>query len=109
MRKKIRQFSFAIVAALVLAGSAGHAFAQAERFEVTSIKSVRPTLVDTIAALKAGDVAGAKTAFEAYDFAWNGIEVYVNVRSKPMYEIRTSRRCSRTCRRCWQNSTRPSL
>ena len=87
MRKKIRQFSFAIVTALVLAGSAGHAFAQAERFEVTSLKSVRPTLVDTIAALKAGDVAGAKTAFEAYDSAWNGIEVYVNVRSKPMYEI----------------------
>jgi len=87
MRKKIRQFSFAIVAALVLAYTAGQTFAQGERFEVTSIKAVRPTLVDTIATLQAGDVARAKTAFEAYDSAWNGIEVYVNVRSKPMYEI----------------------
>jgi hypothetical protein len=36
--------------------------------------------------LQARDVARAKAAFEAYDSAWNGIEVYVNVRSKPMYE-----------------------
>ena len=86
MRQKIRQIGFAAVAALVLACSAGQAFAQGERFEVTSIKAVRPTLVNTIAALQANDVAGAKAAFEAYDSAWNGIEVYVNVRSKPMYE-----------------------
>ena len=86
MRQKIRQIGFAIVVALVLACTAGHAFAQAERFEVNSIKAVRPTLVNTIAALQASDVARAKAAFEAYDSAWNGIEVYVNVRSKPMYE-----------------------
>ena len=86
MRQKIRQIGFAAVAALVLACSAGQAFAQGERFEVTSIKAVRPTLVNTIAALQANDVAGAKAAFEAYDSVWNGIEVYVNVRSKPMYE-----------------------
>jgi hypothetical protein len=84
MMKKIR---FAIVAGLLLACTAGQAFAQGGRFEVTSIKSVRPTLVNTIAALQANDVARAKAAFEAYDSAWNGIEVYVNVRSKPMYEI----------------------
>lgn len=35
---------------------------------------MRPTLVNTIAALKAGDVARARAAFEAYDSAWNGIE-----------------------------------
>jgi len=86
MMQKIRQLGFAIVAALAVAGTAGEAFAQGERFEVTSIKAVRPTLVDTIAALQAGDVARAKAAFEAFDSAWNGIEVYVNVRSKPMYE-----------------------
>jgi hypothetical protein len=87
MMQKIRQIGFAIVAALAVAGTAGQAFAQGERFEVTSIKAVRPTLVNTIAALQARDVARAKAAFEAYDSAWNGIEVYVNVRSKPMYEI----------------------
>jgi hypothetical protein len=87
MRQKILQMSFAIVASLALACTAGRAFGQGERFEVTSIKAVRPTLVNTIAALQAGDVARAKAAFEAYDSAWNGIEVYVNVRSKPMYQI----------------------
>ena len=86
MTQKIRQIGFAIVAALAVAGTAGEAFAQGERFEVTSIKAVRPTLVNTIAALQARDVARAKAAFEAYDSAWNGIEVYVNVRSKPMYQ-----------------------
>jgi len=62
------------------------AFAQGERFEITSIKAVRPTLVNTIAALEVPDIARAKAAFEAYDSAWNGIEVYVNVRSKEMYQ-----------------------
>ena len=57
-----------------------------DRFEVASVKAVRPTLVDTIAALQKGDVVGAKTAFEAYDSLWNGIEVYVNTRSKDMYD-----------------------
>ena len=86
MKQKIHQIGFAIVAALVFACTTGQAFAQGERFEITSIKSVRPTLINTIAALQAGDLARAKAAFEAYDSAWNGIEVYVNVRSKPMYE-----------------------
>ncbi|HEX9452699.1 MAG TPA: hypothetical protein VGA27_00025, partial [Candidatus Binatia bacterium] len=84
--QQIRQIAFAIVTTLAVVGAAGQIFAQGERFEVTSIKAIRPTLVNTIAALKAGDVARAKAAFEAYDSAWNGIEVYINVRSKPMYE-----------------------
>ena len=87
MLQKICAIGFAIVAALAVAGTAGQVFAQGERFEVTSIKAVRPTLVNTSAALQARDVARAKVAFEAYDSAWNGIEVYVNVRSKPMYEV----------------------
>jgi hypothetical protein len=57
----------------------------ADRFEVTSIKAVRPTLVKTVAALEKQDAAGAKAAFEAYDSGWNGIEVYINVRSAEMY------------------------
>ena len=57
----------------------------ADRFEVASLKAVRPTLVNTVAALKKGDAKGAKAAFEAYDSGWNGIEVYINVRSKDMY------------------------
>ena len=86
MIQKLCQIGFAIFAALTFAGSPSQALAQAERFEITSIKAIRPTLVNTIAALQAGDVSRAKAAFEAYDSAWNGIEVYVNVRSKAMYQ-----------------------
>lgn len=56
-----------------------------DRFEVTSIKAVRPTLVKTVAALKKGDIATAKAAFDEYDSQWTGIEVYINTRDKAMY------------------------
>ena len=74
-----------LFAALAMFGQPTDAGA-AERFEVTSVKAVRPALTDTIAALQKGDVAGAKAAFEAYDSLWNGIEVYVATRSKDMYD-----------------------
>ena len=67
------------------AGQAQAARTGGERFEVLSIKAVRPTLVNTVAALKKGDIAGAKAAFDAYDSGWNGIEVYINTRSKEIY------------------------
>lgn len=57
-----------------------------ERFEVAHIKAVRPTLVDTITALQKHDATAAKTAFEAYDSGWNGIEVYINTRNKDLYD-----------------------
>ena len=60
--------------------------ARGERFEVASIKAVRPTLVRTVAALQKKDVAGAKDAFEAFDSGWNGIEVYVSTRYPEMYK-----------------------
>lgn len=76
----------AIVATSVVAAQAPVTRSGGEkRFEVTSIKDVRPTLVNTIDALKKGDLANAKAAFEAYDTAWNGIEVYINTRDRDMY------------------------
>ena len=84
--QQIRRIGFGVLAALAVAGSAGQA-ADGERFEVTSIKAVRPTLADTVTALQQRDVARAKVAFAAYDSAWNGIEVYVNTRSKEMYDV----------------------
>jgi hypothetical protein len=86
--RQLHPMGVGLFAALVMLGQAGAAEAAkpGERFEVTSIKAVRPTLVDTIAALQRRDIAGAKTAFEAYDSSWNGIEVYVNTRSKDMYD-----------------------
>jgi len=64
----------------------GLASAQTARFEVTSIKAIRPTLVNTIAALGKRDLQAAKDAFEAYDSGWNGVEVYINVRHPDMYK-----------------------
>jgi hypothetical protein len=55
------------------------------RFEVTSLRGVRPILVKTIADLEKKDVAAAKTDMENYDSAWNGVEVYVNTRSMDLY------------------------
>jgi len=58
----------------------------ADRFEVTSVKAVRSTLVDTVAALQKNDLKAAKDAFASFDSAWNGIEVYINTRSMEMYD-----------------------
>jgi hypothetical protein len=83
-----------VVALGVLASVATNVFAAqaqsrkpgaGERFEVASIKAVRPTLVSTIDALKKGNTQKAKDAFEAYDSAWNGIEVYINTRDRDLY------------------------
>jgi septation ring formation regulator EzrA len=63
------------------------AVAAADRFEVTSIKAVRPTLVKTVDALQKNNVKGAREAFGDYDSAWNGIEVYINTRSMDMYNV----------------------
>ena len=57
----------------------------ADRFEVASIKAVRPTLVKTVDALQKNNAKAAKDAFGEYDSAWNGIEVYINTRSMEMY------------------------
>jgi hypothetical protein len=82
-------FAIAIVATYTGAAAAVEAEAtpNTERFEVSSIKGVRPLLVDTLGALQQGDLARARQVFETYDSAWNGIEVYVNVRSKALYEV----------------------
>ena len=81
--------AFGIVASVATSLFAGQASAVrpagGERFEVTSIKAVRPTLVRTVDVLKKGDIAAAEEAFEAYDTGWNGIEVYINTRDRDMY------------------------
>jgi hypothetical protein len=79
--------SLLIAASTVWSQERARTGATSERFEVSSIKSVRPTLVNTISALQKQDVAGAKAAFEAYDRAWNGVEVYINFRFIDMYNL----------------------
>jgi len=86
--QRARHLGIGIFTTLAVFGSLSQApAADEERFEVSSIKAIRPTLVDTIAALQQRDVARAKAAFEAYDSGWNGIEVYINIRSKDMYQL----------------------
>lgn len=88
MLRKLLQISFALAIVFVTSGQIVPAqSAEGERFEITSIKAVCPTLVNTIRELERRDAAAARRAFAAYDSAWNGIETYVSVRSKPMYDI----------------------
>ena len=91
MMQVIRQFAFGMIAMLAIASRGGEVMgaeggSDPQRFEVSSIKAVRPLLVDTLSAIQQGDIARAKQTFEAYDSAWNGIEVYINVRSKALYQ-----------------------
>jgi len=91
MIKRSHHFAAALLAILAIAAlvdpiSSVRA-APAERFEVTSLKAVRPTLANTLDAVQKRNAAAAREAFEAYDSAWNGIEFYVNTRSRPMYDL----------------------
>ena len=83
---KLAHFVSAAVLTSVGVCCAGQAASRGERFEVSAIKAVRPTLVNTLAALKKGDIAQARAAFGAYDSGWNGIEMYINTRDKSMYD-----------------------
>jgi hypothetical protein len=67
------------------ATSATQNVAQASNKEVTNVSMPRPYIDKLTAALKANDLAGAKAALEGYDSTWNGVEVYVNVRSLSLY------------------------
>jgi hypothetical protein len=53
--------------------------------EVELVRSVKPAIANLIAALKKGEAASAREAYETYDNTWNGIEVYVNFRSRELY------------------------
>ena len=85
MRTTLLRRAFVVVTIAAIAAGYGQSAHAADRFEVASIKAVRPTLVDTASALQKGNVKAAKDAFAAFDSAWNGIEVYINTRDMEMY------------------------
>jgi high-affinity iron transporter len=88
MMQHASRLGVALFAALAILGLAGQEPATAqERFEISSLKAVRPTLTKTLDAVQKRDAPRARESFEAYDSAWNGIEFYVNTRSRPMYEV----------------------
>jgi len=93
MMQVIYRLGFAIVAALAIAGFGGQAAAaeagaqqSPERLEVTAVKAVRPFLAETVTALQQGNITQAREAFASYDSAWNGIEAYINARSRALYQ-----------------------
>jgi hypothetical protein len=86
MLQRARRIGFGLFTTLAIVGFAGQAPAADERFEVSGIKAVKPLLQATADAVQKGDIAKAKETFEDYDSAWNGIEVYILTRSKPMYD-----------------------
>jgi hypothetical protein len=85
MLQRARRIGLGLFATLAVASLTGPALA-ADSFELASVKAVKPTLLATADAVKKGDFAKARGAFEDYDSAWNGVEVYVGTRSKPMYD-----------------------
>jgi len=88
MVQRVRRTGVAIFTTLTIMGYLAQArAAEEERFEISSIKAIRPTLVDTITALQQRDVARAREVFADYDSGWNGIEVYINIRSKDVYRV----------------------
>ena len=90
MMQRVRGICFGLLTTLAIAGFAGQAAAAAapaERFEVTSLKAVRPNIVNMVTAVQQKNLARAKAAYQAYDSAWNGIEVYINTRNKDVYNL----------------------
>src|SRR5262249_32805307 len=64
MVQRVRRTGLAVFAILTIMGCLGQArAAEEERFEISSMKAVRPSLVDTITALQQGDAARARAAF----------------------------------------------
>jgi high-affinity iron transporter len=60
------------------------------RQEASLVAAPRRRLEELAAALQKADFAAARAALEAYNAEWNGIEVYVSVRSRALYgEIET--------------------
>jgi hypothetical protein len=67
MLRKLLRIGFVLIVASVTGQVVSAQGAEGERFEITSIKAVRPTLVNTISELEKRDAAAAQTAFAAYD------------------------------------------
>ncbi len=53
--------------------------------EVELVSGVRPTIDVITEALRKNDLAAARAAYETYNARWNGVEVYVNFRSRALY------------------------
>jgi hypothetical protein len=53
--------------------------------EAERVRAVRPLIDRMTQAFESRNLAASRDAYEAYDAAWNGIEVYINFRSRALY------------------------
>jgi hypothetical protein len=58
----------------------------AERFEISALKAVRPSLASLVAACDKGEVRAAKGAYEDFETGWKGIQVYVIMRDRNVFQ-----------------------
>ena len=75
----------ASTAAPTTTAPSGAPSAAANPIEVEHVKSAKPKVDALIAALKKNDLPASLAAYEQYDAVWNGVEVYVNFRSRELY------------------------
>lgn len=74
-----------VVASKAPAPAAPTAAVSGQTKEVQVLNAVRPNLTNLVDALQKGDAPAASKALKGYDTAWNGVEVYVNVRCPDCY------------------------
>jgi hypothetical protein len=58
----------------------------ADSKEVTTLKTLAPFIATWKSTIAKKNVAAAKQAAEQYEAKWQGLEVYVNYRSLPLYQ-----------------------
>ncbi len=80
-----RLWSAALLLSAAGMGAIQNSAQAAERFEISTFKSVRPSLARLVAALQKGDIPGAKAALADYETGRRGIEVYLVARDRSMY------------------------
>ena len=57
-----------------------------DRKEILLLRASREPVAKMVAELEKGDMAAARAAWVTYDPIWNGMEVYVNFRSRATYQ-----------------------
>jgi len=68
MMQQARRIGFGLITTLAIVGFAVRPRQRTSAFEVSSIKAVKATLVETAAALQQGNIAKAKEAFRQLRF-----------------------------------------
>jgi hypothetical protein len=85
-------WSLAVIVSALGCGAVQAGAQSGERFEISTLKTVRIPLSKALAALQTRDFTGAKAAFADFDTGWKGIEMYILTRDKSAYEVENNLR-----------------